>query len=171
VAIIKGFSFYRNTVALVSMKKIASHSNEMIDFSAQLRAHGLRVTRSAIGVLTILSMARSTKSHDELANSLLANDEACDRVTLYRVLDRLTQVGLIKKLQSSDRVSRFALINHETSGYFECDDCHHLEELPEDPEMPKLLEQLNQRLKKQGIKSADVALTVHGTCRECDQKK
>ena len=76
---------------------------------ALLGAHGLRRTAAARQVLGwLLAHADTSYTHAQLQEAL-AGDGAVpmDRVTLYRLIDRLTQVGLLLCRVDSQRVRRY----------------------------------------------------------------
>ena len=136
-----------------------------------VRAQGLRATRDVLSVLDVLESSAAPLSHEGLMRGLQADaaGRAIDRVTLYRVLDRLVQVGLVTRTQDSERTFHFALAQSGSTGFFECEQCHALTALPEDPQLPALLEQLNARLHQQGLNSTDITLSVHGVCADCEE--
>ncbi|MBY0437749.1 MAG: transcriptional repressor [Burkholderiales bacterium] len=133
------------------------------DWADYLRANGLRATRAAIAVLKALDGADLPRSHEELE----AQTAPIDRVTLYRVLDRLVATGLVQRIASSDRVGRYVAVQSQASSYFECTTCNRVMPLPEDPELPQLLGHLRRQLEKQGLESALTVFRVQGTCAAC----
>ncbi|MBT2335283.1 transcriptional repressor [Variovorax paradoxus] len=134
-----------------------------------LRNSGLRVTRAAQTVLGLLAHASQPLTHDDVVAAYTrATGEAPDRVTVYRVLDRLVEAGLCDRRVGADRVNRFSRHVEAASGNtFECDQCHKVLALPSDPELPKVMSRLGRELRKQGIDTRHTALTLHGTCGEC----
>lgn len=76
----------------------------------------------------VISNANGAVSHAEIQEEL---DSKCNRVTVYRVLDRLIEEGTIHKIIDVDGVSKFALCsdckkehhNHEHI-HFSCTKCH-----------------------------------------------
>jgi len=139
------------------------------DSETLLRQRGLRVTRAAQTVLELLARASQPLTHDDVvAAYTAATGEAPDRVTIYRVLDRLVEAGLCDRRVGADRVNRFSRHVEAASGnIFECDQCHKVLALPSDPELPKVMSRLGRELRKQGIDTRHTALTLHGTCGEC----
>ena len=139
------------------------------DSETLLRSSGLRVTRAAQTVLELLEHASQPLTHDDVvAAYTTAAGEAPDRVTVYRVLDRLVDAGLCDRRVGADRVNRFSRHVEAASGNtFECDQCHKVLALPSDPELPKVMSRLGRELRKQGIDTRHTALTLHGTCGEC----
>lgn len=57
------------------------------DWKQALRTHGLRATPSTLATLQCLEHASQAMSHDDLTQQL--GGQAPDRVTLYRILERL----------------------------------------------------------------------------------
>jgi Fur family transcriptional regulator, ferric uptake regulator len=140
------------------------------DWSDRLRQAGLRSTTLTLAVLELIERIGAPSSHDELARDLIAVDatQKIDRVTLYRILDRLTAAQLLVRIQGSDRVWRYAIAKRETApGYFECDQCHTISALPSDPDLMDVLARLERRLSRTGVHRAKSAVTIHGTCRDC----
>jgi Fur family ferric uptake transcriptional regulator len=133
-----------------------------VDSEALLRGSGLRVTRAAQTVLELLEHGSQPLTHEEVAAAYTAaTGEPPDRVTLYRVLDRLVEAGLCDRRVAADRVNRFARHVDTASGNtFECDQCHKVLALPSDPELPKVMGRLGKALRKQGIDTRHTALTL-----------
>ncbi|WP_146122832.1 Fur family transcriptional regulator [Burkholderia multivorans] len=151
-----------------SPRKVVPHA--ATDWPSRLREAGLRCTSLTIAVLERLEDAGQPCSHDDLARDLgpITGSGKVDRVTLYRILDRLTAVGLLTRIQGSDRVWRHAIAHHQSSaGYFECDHCHNISALPEDPELASVLARIERKLSRRGVHSTNSAITIHGTCRDC----
>lgn len=141
------------------------------DSEALLRDSGLRVTRAAQTVLELLERSSQPLTHEDVASAYTtATGEAPDRVTVYRVLDRLVEAGLCDRRVGADRINRFSRHVDAASGNtFECNHCHKVLALPSDPELPKVMGRLGKALRKQGIDTRHTALTLHGTCGECSR--
>ena len=133
------------------------------DWAEYLRSNGLRATRAAIDVLKALDGAELPLSHGELE----ALTGPIDRVTLYRVLDRLVAIGLANRIESSDRAGRYVAVQAHANSYFECTICHRVMPLPEDAALPELLSHLRRQLEKQGRESTQTVFRVQGTCSDC----
>ena len=140
----------------------AGHASDA-DWAEYLRANGLRGTRAAIAVLKALEAAALPLSHDELET----RTAPIDRVTLYRVLDRLVATGLAQRIESSERAGRYVAVQARADSYFECTTCHRVMALPADPALPELLSHLRRQLEKQGLESTQTVFRVQGTCADC----
>ena len=107
---------------------------------ALLAAHGLRRTAAARLVLGwLLAHPDTSYTHAQLQSALgdasaaasastptPAPAPALDRVTLYRLIDRLTQVGLLLCRVDSQRVRRYQAMPASVHAipHFECQSCH-----------------------------------------------
>jgi len=153
-----------------SSKSPPSSAPEVPSAEASLRAKGLRVTRAGTTVLELLQSVSQPLTHEEIGAAFAAaTGETPDRVTLYRVLDRLVESGLCQRRVGADRVNRFALaVEASAAGnVFECDRCHTQLALPADPALPKMMDRLGKALRQQGIDPSHTALTLHGICGAC----
>ena len=70
-----------------------------------LQEAGLRATPARIEVLDLLAAAGKPLSHAEAADRLKATEH--DRSTIFRVLQDLTESGLIRRLELGDHVWRY----------------------------------------------------------------
>ena len=95
---------------------------------ALLAAHGLRRTAAARLVLGwMLAHPDTSYTHAQLQAALTDESAATlDRVTLYRLIDRLTQVGLLLCRVDSQRVRRYQAMPASVHAipHFECQSCH-----------------------------------------------
>ncbi|WP_394790297.1 Fur family transcriptional regulator [Rhodoferax sp.] len=141
-----------------------------------LVAHGLRRTNAARTVVDWLrAHADSSWTHAQLQESL-ARDAAVtmDRVTLYRLLDRLSEVGLLRCRVDAERVRHYqAIVDDAPSApHFECKSCHR--DLPLSGQLDKTNAELAQAaiaaiqaLQTLGQQSLSVDLAVRGICGDC----
>jgi Fur family ferric uptake transcriptional regulator len=89
---------------------------------------------------------------------------AIDRVTVYRVLEWLTDVGITHRIAGDDRVWRFTLTGEGDNGHehahFACTACGKVECLR------NISTAANFRLPR-GYVSRDIELTIKGVCAGC----
>lgn len=157
---------------------------------AWLQQAGLRRTRATLAVLHLfVSDASWSATHAEVAQSLERQGLAINRVTLYRLLDRLAASGLLAR-QSDDvvrtwryRLADAALLptrSHlgapKVAGdvgagvvpRFECDACHRQIRLTDaSPPTQAVAQQLLDTLASLGHQGQRVDLSIHGTCAVC----
>lgn len=147
---------------------------------AWLAQSGLRRTRATRAVLQLF-VADATRSvtHAELETELVAQGMVVNRVTLYRLLDRLVATGLLSRhADDVARTWRYALASRVSAGpqarkgevvpRFECDACHRQFHLAEaSPPTQAVAEQLLQTLASLGHHGQRVDMSIHGTCNVC----
>ncbi len=166
------------TLPLPQLRPATAATGDALD--ALLSAHGLRRTRAARRVLGwLLARPDTTYTHAQLQAALQGgatqtDDVALDRVTLYRLIDRLTQVGLLLCRVDSQRVRRYQAmpISVRAMPHFECQSCHRDSPLAEALQANALdLERAAQTaleaLKALGYQGLSLDFAVRGVCAAC----
>ena len=136
-----------------------------------LRGTGERVTRGRVVVLASLLEAKRALTHSEVESRIERLYEI-DRVTVYRVLDWLTQQGLTHRLAGDDRIWRFTAPHesHPRGGgthphpHFKCNTCGDVICLDEVSATPRVV-------LPAGYKSEELEVTVKGQCAMCAPRK
>ena len=137
-------------------------------WSAQLRSKGLRATSASVTALGCLSRSDQPLTHSELGAAVEKSEgKAVERVTLYRVLERLAAVGLVSRYLRPDGAARFGVSHPDAMGHFECNGCHRIIELSAGVVPQKVLVHLAQQLQAQGIASGELSLVIAGMCSQC----
>jgi Fur family ferric uptake transcriptional regulator len=135
---------------------------------AAIRATGARVTSPRVRVLRLLRTAPTPLSHRDIEETL--GREALpgiDRVTLYRVLDWLSDHALAHKAADAHGVFRFSSVSargeHGQHVHFRCTACGVVRcldmKIPKPPPLPK------------GYRLTGVELDIRGECRGCAGKQ
>ena len=145
-----------------------------------LSAHGLRRTAAARLVLGwMLAHPETSYTHAQLQAALsdsTANSEAVrlDRVTLYRLIDRLTQVGLLLCRVDSQRVRRYQAMppSVQTMPHFECKSCHRDSPLAEAltasaNDLEKAAQTAVEALRALGYQDIHLDFAMRGVCLDC----
>ena len=140
-----------------------------IDWSGVLRAQGLRVTRASPQVIGVLQGTHQAMTHEDLQAQLQSSyaADAPDKVTVYRILERLCEVNVLKKVAGTARARRYALQTPDALSAFEWDNCHELTELGQDPQIQQAMALINERLMANGMQAQETSLSAHGTCAGC----
>lgn len=134
---------------------------------------GLRRTQATQAVLALLSgEPHWHPTHAEVLERLQAQGLAVNRVTLYRLLDRLAQAGLLRRRSDeTGRVWRYAWANdtqQEQAPRFECDACHRQYPLPQaSAPTQAVTDELMRTLVRLGHHGERLELAIHGTCAGC----
>jgi len=145
-----------------------------------LSAHGLRRTAAARLVLGwLLAHPDTSYTHAQLQAALAGDaEEALDRVTLYRLIDRLTQVGLLLCRVDAKRVRRYQAMPSSVHAipHFECQSCHR--DSPLDGafsgalkananDLERAAQTALQALKALGYQGMSMDFAVRGVCADC----
>lgn len=136
----------------------------------RLEAAGLRRTLATRAVLGLfLAQPQGSLSHAQALNALTARGLDINRVTLYRLLDRLAACGVLRRqIDEQARTWRFSLAPQEATPdegalpRFECDACHRQFPMTD---VGELARDLLRTLAGQGHRGEQVS--VHGTCADC----
>ena len=144
-------------------------SSDPID--ALLKAHGLRRTAAARLVLGwLLAHPDTAYTHAQLHVSLSAYDAtSLDRVTLYRLIDRLTQVGLLLCRVDRQRVRRYQVmpVSVHATPHFECQTCHRDSPLANAQDLERAAKSALEALQAMGYQGMSMNLAVLGVCVDC----
>jgi Fur family ferric uptake transcriptional regulator len=139
-----------------------------------LKAHGLRRTSAARRVLGwLLAHPDTSYTHAQLQTALaVEREEALDRVTLYRLIDRLTQVGLLLCRVDSQRVRRYQAMpaSVHATPHFECQSCHRDSPLGAAlmaSDLEKAAQTAIETLRALGYQDMHFDLAVKGVCVDC----
>jgi len=155
----------------VAVKDMQQRAGDATEYLTRLRSHGFRVTPIVSQVVEVLHASGRPLSYADLTRALnVQSRKGLDRITLYRILSRLTASGVVFRWQTPNGPWHFALAEHSVFGYFECAHCHRVHRLTTEPALPAFLKQLNKLLDRQGIGTADVPLIVQGTCGPCNSR-
>ena len=115
---------------MATSKSSTANNTPLVDtdpIDALLSAHRLRRTSAARLVLGwLLAHPDTSYTHAQLQVALSDAADALDRVTLYRLIDRLTQVGLLLCRVDANRVRRYQAMPASVHAipHFECQSCH-----------------------------------------------
>lgn len=129
-----------------------------------IRSTGDRLTSPRVRVLVALLNAGRALTHSEI-DARLSRSHGINRVTVYRVLEWLTQTKIAHKIAGDDRVWRFNVMAGEHGDehpHFVCNACGRVLCLdagakPSAPSLPA------------GFQSQAVELTVKGLCDACSE--
>jgi Fur family ferric uptake transcriptional regulator len=153
---------------------MSDHPADPID--TLLSAHGLRRTAAARQVLGwLLAHPDTSYTHAQLQAALAGDAEvALDRVTLYRLIDRLTQVGLLLCRVDAKRVRRYQAMPSSVHAipHFECQSCHRDSPLAgalkaNAKDLERAAQTALQALKALGYQGMSMDFAVRGVCADC----
>ena len=147
------------------------------DIQQRLERGGLRRTLATRAVLGLfLANPKRSLNHAQAFASLSARGLDINRVTLYRLLDRLVACSVLQRHADDDaRTWVFCLVETEQDNQapsFECDGCHSQFRLPEagaqaSDQANELARTLFQTLARMGHQGERLDVLLHGTCANC----
>src|SRR5690606_16087525 len=121
-----------------------------------------RNTIAKTKILNVITDSKIALSHSEIHQLL---DDFCDRVTIYRVLDRLIEEDLIHKIVTMDGAIKYAaghacatVHQYHNHIHFSCEQCHTVTCIEDVEPSFKLPEK---------YKIHNVNFTLSGICPEC----
>lgn len=127
-----------------------------------LQDAGLRCTQGRMDILRILIQSELPLTHEDIYGRLIQT--GINRVTVYRVLESLLNVGIVHRVEVGDRIWRFAVCGRLHSGHchphFICRECGRIECLSECP-MPAI----SASIPRHRIEEQEVYL--RGLCEAC----
>ena len=162
-----------------SMTSRSAHKQLVDPIDELLTAHGLRRTGAARLVLGwLLAHPEVSYTHAQLQAALAdqSNKDAneLDRVTLYRLIDRLTQVGLLLCRVDASRIRRYQAMPAEIHAipHFECQSCHRDSPLSgtlqaNANDLERAAQTALEALKALGYQGTSMDFAVRGTCADC----
>lgn len=145
------------------------------EIQLRLERAGLRRTLATRAVLGLfLAHPQGSISHAQAQAALSGRGLEVNRVTLYRLLDRLAACGVLQRHADDDaRTWRFSLADLAQAGVvprFECDACHQQFRLTEAGAPTRAVaDDLLRTLARLGHQGQRVDLSIHGTCAACVQ--
>jgi len=127
---------------------------------ALLQERGVRVTDQRLLLLRELSRWDHPVSHAELTEALA--DTSLDRVTIYRNLVSMSELGILVRTKLADGVWRFELphgrpAQHDRHPHFVCTECGEV----------SCLERLDVTLRGRVTENEVTEVQVRGRCAQC----
>jgi Fur family ferric uptake transcriptional regulator len=163
---------------MASINPTAPLAADPID--ALLGAHGLRRTAAARLVLGwLLAHPDTSYTHAQLQSALSdasapTPGPVLDRVTLYRLIDRLTQVGLLLCRVDTQRVRRYQAMPTSVHAipHFECQSCHRDSPLSgalkaNAQDLERAAQTAIETLAALGYQGMSMDFAVRGVCVDC----
>ena len=88
-----------------------------------LRVRGLRVSAARRLVLEALYAAEGPVTAEAIADGLGGRIPESDIASVYRNLDTLEEIGLVRHFHVAHGAGRYALAGHDQAGYVGCERC------------------------------------------------
>jgi Fur family ferric uptake transcriptional regulator len=134
------------------------------DLRAKLRASGHRLTPQRELILDAVdTLGHATP--DEVLAEVRKTSSALNVSTVYRTLEVLEQLGLVRHAHLSDRAPTYHSVRDHEHFHLVCRNCHKVISVH-----PEVLEPTLTRLREEFAFVVDVGhLTVFGRCTDCNR--
>ena len=132
------------------------------DWRATLREKGYRLTPQRELILNAVdTLGHATP--DEVLAEVRKHSDAVNVSTVYRTLEVLEELGLVRHAHLSDRAPTYHSVREHEHFHLVCRNCHKVTSVD-----PDVLQPLLSRLDADHGFTVDVGhLTVFGTCQDC----
>lgn len=122
---------------------------------------GTRISTQARAVLGVLANKRCHLTAEEILGSL----DNIGTATVYRALDHLTEIGMIRRLALGKKSAVYEYVR-DSHVHFVCNDCGHVYDVQAD-----FSGMVKETAKLCGHCVDWVEITAHGTCSTCAEQK
>lgn len=134
--------------------------------SVRLRDHGFRVTAARRAILDTLLGCAGHVSADELVALVNEKSTRAGRMTVYRTLDILQQLGLIRAIYQGSGAAHFVLLENGHHHHLVCSRCDAVVEFDD-----CLMKELEQQLgKRYDFLVQGHVLEIVGLCPNCQEQ-
>src|SRR6478735_6554755 len=134
------------------------------DWREKLRGSGYRLTPQRELILrAVEDLGHATP--DEVLARVRQQSSAVNVSTVYRTLEVLEQLGLVRHAHLSDRAPTYHSVTDHEHFHLVCRNCHRIVSVD-----PEVLQPLRDRLRSEHGFTVDVGhLTVFGRCDQCQE--
>ena len=131
----------------------------------ELHTHGMRVTEPRKAMLGILTKEHGPFSAEELHHKL--KGKGCDVVTVYRSLQAMEEIGVLRRCDFGDGTYRYE-INHGEHHHHHivCRVCRSVEVLDRCD-----VGKLERLAREKGYDNISHTLEIFGVCQKCAKKR
>lgn len=131
------------------------------NFVTILSQHKLKTTQARISLLELVEKENKPVDSQFLIDSL-KKDLKVDKVTIFRILNILTEHGILRKLEFGEGKARYELMT-EDHHHFICEKCGHIEDIS-DCNIEIIEKEIT---KKKGLLIKKHSLEFFGLCKSC----
>ncbi|HEX5040196.1 MAG TPA: Fur family transcriptional regulator [Candidatus Limnocylindria bacterium] len=145
------------------MSAPASRPAAWDEVSDRLRARGLRSTAQRRAVIEALAIADGHVTGAELVERCRRVDPTTTPSTVYRTLDVLEELGLVRHLHGADGREEYHVLPTQQHGHLYCASCGSTIEI----DAPRAAEIESAVRRADGFEVEIDHVTLVGRCREC----
>ncbi len=138
---------------------------QLAHFTQKLQQNGYRVTSSRRAIIETLLASGGHLSADQLVAKVHESAPSVGRMTVYRTLDLLCEMGLLRTVYQGTGAAHYILLEGGHHHHLVCDQCHSVVEFDE-----CALEGLGDTLAERfGFQIAGHLVEFYGMCPACQE--
>lgn len=135
------------------------------DCQKELRKADLKVTPARLGVLAALENTDTPLDVSEVIDYLRHHSIHADKVTVFRIMNSLTEKGLVVPIQLNESKLRYEHAAKADHHHFVCEQCGAIEDIS-DCNINELEKDIHR---KKGLIIKRHSLEFFGICKNCQQ--
>ena len=135
------------------------------NFQKQLRKIDLKATPARVAVLKLLKETKQPIDVNTIIDKINKWGIKTDPTTVFRIVNKLTERGVVNQIQFQDKKARYELTEREHHHHFICEDCGEIEDVLADA-IPALEREIGR---KQGFLVKRHSLEFFGLCSNCQK--
>ena len=139
-----------------------------MDLQTKLNEEGMRMTRPRQVVLTILENANVPLSPQTIHQQSLDAQQEIGLVSVYRTLDILTDLALVRKVHTPDGCHGYVMASPGHHHHLICRECDRAVEFSGGGDLSSLMRRIQ---KETGFNIDGHMLQLYGLCPECQNKQ
>lgn len=132
------------------------------DCKLELQGAALKATPARVALLQILEQSTQPLSVSSIADKLKEKHLKTNPATLFRIVDKLTTQGLVKRIHFFDDKTRYEISTTEDHHHFVCESCREIQDISDCS-----IETLEEKIKKKGLLIKYHSLEFFGLCKSC----
>lgn len=142
-------------------------TNDVATAADVMRSSGLRVSAARRLVLEVLFAAREPVRAEEIAEGLGGRFPASDLGSVYRNLETLERVGLVRHLHLGHGPGLYTVADDRPREYLLCEECGTVRTVA-----PQALDHVREMLRADfGFEARFSHFPIVGTCGDCERRR
>lgn len=130
-----------------------------------IKRKGLRLTKTRRAVLELLVATHTPLSVLRILDELACRGLSVNKTTVYRELEQLEKIGMVRSLSLQDRKQYFEVATRDHHHHFVCIECDEVEDVHFDES--DLSRQEALFIQKKGFSVFRHSLEFFGLCKKC----
>lgn len=129
----------------------------------KMSEEGYRLTNSRKAIVATLVASEGHITADDLALRVREQSPKVGRMTVYRTLELLCELGMVRPIYQGARAAHYILMTGGSHHHLICNSCHTVTEFE-----TCVAEELSEQLSKQfSFQVSSHLLELHGLCTNC----